>query len=93
MGWAIGTLLPNAALMGVQGLFPSSLTVATTAAAVLESVIAGLGRMRLRYCKRAANTDLNPLSAITAASRDTVWGQLPGLSTNHFFMATLHVYS
>ena len=40
--WAIGTLLPNASLMGVAGLFPPSLTAMTTAAAIVESVAAAL---------------------------------------------------
>jgi hypothetical protein len=42
MVWAIGILLPNVAFMGVQGLFPSSLTIATTTAAIVESVLAAL---------------------------------------------------
>jgi hypothetical protein len=37
--WAMGTLLPNASLMAVAGLFPPSLTVA---AAIVESVAAAL---------------------------------------------------
>jgi hypothetical protein len=40
--WAIGALLPNASLMSVAGLFPSNLTVMTTAAAIVESVVAAL---------------------------------------------------
>jgi hypothetical protein len=40
--WAIGTLLPNASLMGVAGLFPPNLTAMTTAAAIVESVAAAL---------------------------------------------------
>ena len=40
--WAMGTLLPNASLMAVAGLFPLNLTVMTTAAAIVESVAAAL---------------------------------------------------
>ena len=40
--WAVGTLLPNVSLMGVAGLFPSNLTATTTAAAIVESVVAAL---------------------------------------------------
>ena len=40
--WAIGALLPNVSLMGVSGLFPSNLTALTTAAAIIESVVAAL---------------------------------------------------
>jgi hypothetical protein len=40
--WAIGVLLPNASLIGAAGLFPSSLTAMTTAAAIVESVAAAL---------------------------------------------------
>jgi hypothetical protein len=40
--WAIGTLLPNVALMGVTGLFPSNLVVMTTAAGIVETLIAAL---------------------------------------------------
>jgi xanthosine utilization system XapX-like protein len=42
VAWAIGALLPNASLMSVAGLFPSNLTVMTTAAAIVESVVAAL---------------------------------------------------
>ena len=35
LAWAIGVLLPNAGFMGVAGLFPSNLTVMTTAAAIV----------------------------------------------------------
>lgn len=42
MAWAIGALLPNTSLMGIQGLFPANLTVMTTAAAIVESVVAAL---------------------------------------------------
>jgi len=42
MAWAIGTLLPNVALMGLQGLFPQSLTIATTAGAIVESLAGAL---------------------------------------------------
>ena len=38
----MGTLLPNASLMAVAGLFPLNLTVMTTAAAIVESVAAAL---------------------------------------------------
>jgi len=34
--WVAGVLLPNAALMGVTGLFPSDLTTISTLAAVVE---------------------------------------------------------
>ncbi len=40
--WAIGSLLPNASLMGATGLFPSNLVVMTTAAAIIELVVAAL---------------------------------------------------
>ena len=40
--WAMGTLLPNASLMAVAGLFPPNLTLMTTAAAIVESVAAAL---------------------------------------------------
>jgi hypothetical protein len=40
--WAIGALLPNVSLMGVSGLFPANLTAMTTAAAIVESVVAAL---------------------------------------------------
>ena len=40
--WAIGTLLPNASFMGVNGLFPLDLTTLTTAAGIVESVAAAL---------------------------------------------------
>jgi hypothetical protein len=39
---AIATLLPNASLMGVAGLFLSNLTATTTAAAIVESAVAAL---------------------------------------------------
>jgi len=41
-GWVIGALLPNVGFMAVDGLFPSNLTVLTTAAAIVESVAATL---------------------------------------------------
>ena len=40
--WAIGGLLPNVAFLSIMGLAPMGLTVATTAGAILESVIAAL---------------------------------------------------
>jgi hypothetical protein len=40
--WVAGALLPNAAIMWVAGLFPTNLTVMTTAAAVVEFVVAAL---------------------------------------------------
>ena len=40
--WAMGILLPNIALMGVTGLFPSGLTATTTALAIVEWVLAAL---------------------------------------------------
>jgi hypothetical protein len=42
--WVAGVLLPNAALMGVTGLFPSNLTVMSTLAGVVEwaaAILAG----------------------------------------------------
>ncbi len=42
MLWAIGVLLPNAAFMGVFGLFGSRLTAATTGAGILTAVISTL---------------------------------------------------
>jgi hypothetical protein len=42
--WGAGVLLPNAALMGVTGLFPSNLTVMSTLAGVVEwaaAILAG----------------------------------------------------
>ena len=40
--WIAGTLLPNVALMGVTGLFPVGLTGMTTAAGIVESIVAAL---------------------------------------------------
>ena len=40
--WTAGTLLPNAGFMWASGLFPTSLTVMTTAAGIVESVVAAL---------------------------------------------------
>ena len=40
--WVAGFLLPNAAFMGAAGLFPTSLTVMTTLAAIVEWVAAAL---------------------------------------------------
>jgi len=40
--WVIGALLPNASLMWITGLFPTSLTAMTTAAGIVESVLAAL---------------------------------------------------
>ena len=40
--WVAGVLLPNAGFMGVAGLFPASLTVMTTAAGIVEFVVAAL---------------------------------------------------
>lgn len=42
MAWAIGFLLPNAAFMGVQGLFSQNLTIATTAGAIVGAVAGAL---------------------------------------------------
>jgi len=42
LAWAIGVLLPNDGFMGVTRLFPSNLTVMTTAAAIVEIVVATL---------------------------------------------------
>lgn len=40
--WIAGALLPNVAFMGVTGLFPTDLTAISTAAGVVESIIAAL---------------------------------------------------
>jgi hypothetical protein len=40
--WAAGVLLPNAGFMWAAGLFPTSLTVMTTAAGIVELVVAAL---------------------------------------------------
>jgi hypothetical protein len=40
--WAIGTLLPNASLMGAAGRLPLNLTIMTTVAAIVELVVAAL---------------------------------------------------
>lgn len=40
--WAMGVLLPNAGFMWVTGFFPTSLTVMTTAAGIIELVVAAL---------------------------------------------------
>ena len=40
--WVAGVLLPNAVFMGAAGLFPASLTVMTTAAGIVELVVAAL---------------------------------------------------
>ena len=40
--WIAGFLLPNAVFMGAAGLFPASLTVMTTAAGIVELVVAAL---------------------------------------------------
>jgi hypothetical protein len=42
--WVAGGLLPNAALMGITGLFPSDLTTVSTLAGVVEwsaAILAG----------------------------------------------------
>jgi uncharacterized membrane protein len=40
--WAAGDLLPNAGFMWAAGLFPTNLTVMTTAAGIIELVVAAL---------------------------------------------------
>ncbi|MSV34813.1 MAG: hypothetical protein EXQ47_04350 [Bryobacterales bacterium] len=40
--WVAGLLIPNFALMGVTGLFPSSLTVMTTLGGIVEGVAGAL---------------------------------------------------
>jgi hypothetical protein len=40
--WVAGVLLPNAGFMWAAGLFPASLTVMTTAAGIVEFVVAAL---------------------------------------------------
>jgi hypothetical protein len=40
--WVASTLLPNIGFMGVNGLFPASLTIMTTAAGIVEFVAAAL---------------------------------------------------
>jgi hypothetical protein len=40
--WVAGVLLPNAGFMWAAGLFPTNLTVMTTAAAIVEFVVAAL---------------------------------------------------
>ena len=41
--WAAGVLLPNAGFMWAAGLFPTSLTMMTTAAAIVEVASRGIG--------------------------------------------------
>ena len=43
--WVSGVLLPNAGLMWAAGLFPTSLTVLTTSAGIVEFAVAGFGRI------------------------------------------------
>jgi hypothetical protein len=38
--WAVGTLLPNATLMGITGLFPQNLVIATTLAGIVVTSVA-----------------------------------------------------
>jgi hypothetical protein len=40
--WVIGILIPNVAFMGIIGLFPPNLIVATTLANMLTSIVAAL---------------------------------------------------
>jgi hypothetical protein len=40
--WVAGVLLPNIGFMGVNGLFATNLTVLTTAAAIVECVVAAV---------------------------------------------------
>jgi hypothetical protein len=40
--WVAGVLLPNAGFMWASGLFPTSLTVMTTAAGIVEFIVAAL---------------------------------------------------
>jgi len=40
--WIAGVLLPNAAFMSMLGLFPTDLTVMTTAGGIVEAVVAAL---------------------------------------------------
>ena len=40
--WVAGVLLPNSAFMGVNGLFATNLTILTTAAAIVECVVAAV---------------------------------------------------
>jgi len=40
--WVAGVLLPNIGFMGVNGLFPTNLTILTTAAGIVECVVAAL---------------------------------------------------
>ena len=40
--WVAGVLLPNLAFMGVNGLFATNLTILSTAAAIVECVVAAL---------------------------------------------------
>jgi hypothetical protein len=53
VAWALGTFLPNVSLMGVAGLFPSNLTVMTTGAAIIESIVAALAGAALYKEKMA----------------------------------------
>jgi hypothetical protein len=40
--WVVGTLLPNAVFMSINGLFPTGLTVMTTAGGIVELVVGAL---------------------------------------------------
>jgi hypothetical protein len=55
--WVIGILLPNIAFMWMLGLFPTDLTVMTTAGGIVEAVVAALAGAAL-YRERAESTRL-----------------------------------
>lgn len=53
--WVIGILLPNVAFVQMLGLFPTDLTVMTTAGGIVEAVVAALAGAAL-YRERAEST-------------------------------------
>jgi hypothetical protein len=55
--WVIGILLPNVGFMSMLGLFPTDLTVMTTAGGIVEAVIAALAGAAL-YRERAESPRL-----------------------------------
>ena len=60
--WVAGVLLPNAAFMGAAGLFPASLTMMTTAAGIVELVVAALAGAAL-YKEGAESVRSTPARA------------------------------
>jgi hypothetical protein len=60
--WVAGVLLPNVAFMGATGLFPTRLTVMTTALATVEWVVAALAGAAL-YKEGAESVQSMPARA------------------------------